>query len=216
MKRRALVLLVLLVIGTGLFLALRRQKKPAPPPAPAVGAKPVPLGKTVTQYLPGPDGKPRKWKLTKKIVPHEKLPDEVLPQPAPRATPPGPQTEAARTLNTEALDAWRNGNLEQSLDLFKQAVAADPDDPIPRSDYGRLLTLMTDYQAAYPQLKRAAELAPSDPQVWVDLLNLYERDTLLERAYYARKKVEALAGGRPLVRDEQTGFWVLQGGKVFP
>ncbi|MDP3939390.1 MAG: tetratricopeptide repeat protein [Deltaproteobacteria bacterium] len=216
MRRSLVALLIVFVAGVGAFLVTSRDEKPAVPPSPEVGAQPVPLGKSVTQYLPGAEGEAEKWTLTKKIVPREKLSDEVLPQPAPRATPPGVQTEAARTLNTQALNAWRQGELEQAVDLFEQAIEADPEDPAPRSDYGRLLTLMTDYPKAYPHLKRAAELAPNDPQVWVDLVNLYERDILLERAAYAREKAEKLAGGRPMVRDEETQLWVLEGGKVFP
>jgi hypothetical protein len=44
---------------------------------------------------------------------------------------------------------------------------------------------------------------------------LYERDNLLERAFYARQKAEELAGGRKIERDE-TGLYVLEGGKIFP
>ncbi len=152
MKRTPLLLLIVFLIGAGVFLLTSRREDPDLSAQIEIGAQPVPLGETTTQYLPGAEGKPEKWTLTKKIVPREKLPDEVLPQPAPRLTPPGVQTEAARTLNAQALNAWREGKVKNALDLFEQAIEADPEDPVPRSDYGRLLTLMTDYPKAYPHL----------------------------------------------------------------
>jgi predicted Zn-dependent protease len=101
------------------------------------------------------------------------------------------------------------------LELFAAAVEADPDDAVPRSDYGRLLLLMTAYDQALPQLERAAELTPDDPRVWVDLLTYYQKNILLERANYARQKAAALSGGRELVLDE-TGLWRLEGESIFP
>jgi len=174
--------------------------------------KPVPMGKTVTQQLPGYDGKPQTWKITKKEVPREKLPDMVLPQPKPRTAPPN---ESSRALEGEALESWKHGDIAAALKKFEAAIEADPDDPEVRTRYGRLLTLMTDYDKAYPQLERAAQLKPQDPQVWLDLQTIYEKSVLLERAGYARKKAEALAPGAKIVQDEN-GFYFLEGGKLFP
>ena len=207
MKRNALVLTLVFLAGLGLFLGLQRRMAP-------VGAKPVPMGKTVTQMLPGPDGKPEAWKITKQEVPREKLPDLVLPKPAPRTTPEDDRTESARALDAQAMEAWKHGDIQGALDKFEAAVKADPEDPEPHSDYGRLLTLMTDYKNAQTHLERAAQLRPGSPQVWLDLATFYERNTLLERAAYARQKAEQLAGGQNIVRDAN-GFWILEG-NVFP
>jgi tetratricopeptide (TPR) repeat protein len=207
MKRNALVLILVFLAGLGLYLGLQRRMAP-------VGAKPVPLGKTVTQMLPGPDGKPEAWKITKQEVPREKLPDLVLPKPAPRTTPEDDRTESARALDAQAMEAWKHGDIQGALDKFEAAVKADPEDPEPHSDYGRLLTLMTDYRNAQTHLERAAQLRPGSPQVWLDLATFYERNTLLERAAYARQKAEQLAGGQKIVRDAN-GFWILEG-NVFP
>jgi len=207
MKRNALVLTLVFLAGLGLFLGLQRRMAP-------VGAKPVPMGKTVTQMLPGPDGKPEAWKITKQEVPREKLPDLVLPKPAPRTTPEDDRTESARALDAQAMEAWKHGDIQGALDKFEAAVKADPEDPEPHSDYGRLLTLMTDYKNAQTHLERAAQLRPGSPQVWLDLATFYERNTLLERAAYARQKAEQLAGGQKIVRDAN-GFWILEG-NVFP
>jgi tetratricopeptide (TPR) repeat protein len=207
MKRAIPILILLLLTALGLFLGLHRRLAP-------VESEVVPIGKTVTQVLPGPDGKSEVWRITKKEVPHEKLPDLVLPEPAPRGTPEDERTESARALDAQALEAWKHGDLQGALDKFEAAVKADPDDPEPHSDYGRLLTRMTDYAKAGPHLDRAAQLKPSDAQVWLDLANYYERSMLLERAMYAQERAEKLAGGVPIVRDEN-GLMALQG-KTFP
>ena len=91
----------------------------------------------------------------------------------------------------------------------------DPDDPSVRTQYGRLLTLMTDYASALPQLDRAAQLRPEDAQVWLDLQTLYEKSLLLERAGHARERAQALARGAKISQDEN-GFYFLEGGSLFP
>ena len=208
MKRSGWIFAIVFVLGLAAFLLYPRGEKKLEP-------KPVPMGKTVTQMLPGPDGRPEAWKITKQEIPHGKLPDLVLPQPAPRMRPPDEKTESARALEGVALENWKHGDIPAALDKFEAAVKADPDDAEVRSQYGRLLTLMTDYKRAYPHLDRAAQLKPRDPQVWLDLLTLYEKDGLFERANYARQKVEELAPGAKYERDEN-GFYFLEGGKLFP
>lgn len=199
--------LVLAIGLAGILLHARRSQR--------IGPRPVPLGATETQILPGPDGKPEAWTLSKQAVPREALPEQVLPQPAPRQRPPDAGTDSARALAAEALESWKQGDLHQALADFEAAVAADPDDAQVRTGYGRLLTLMTDFENAYPQLARAAELAPDDPQVWLDLETLYEKSVLLERAHDARARAEKLAAGAKITRDEN-GFYFLEGQRLFP
>ena len=199
---------LLLAIGLAALLVHARESR-------RMGPRPVPLGATETQILPGPDGKPEAWTLSKHIVPREKLPEQVLPQPAPRQRPPDASTDSARALAAEALESWKHGDLHQALADFEAAVAADPDDAQVRTGYGRLLTLMTDFENAYPQLARAAELEPNDPQVWLDLETLYEKSVLLERAHDARARAEKLAAGATITRDEN-GFYFLEGERLFP
>ncbi len=122
----------------------------------------------------------------------------------------GQSKESAQALNSQALDAWRTGEIRRALELFEAAVAADPVDAVPHSNYGRLLTLMAAYEKALPHLERAAELTPDNGQVWLDLRTLYERAILLERANYVKKKAQQLAAGRKIIKDDQ-GFWVLEG-----
>ncbi len=207
MKRHTLLLILFFVAGFGLFLGL--QRRPG-----SIGPKPVAMGKTVTQLLPDAKGKPQAWKITKSEVPRDKLPDLVLPKRAPRAAPENAQTDSARVLDAQALESWKHGDIQGALDQFDAAVRADPDDPAPHSDCGRLLTLMTDYQHAMPHLEKAAQLKPDDPQVWLDLVTFYERNELLERAAYAKQKADQLAGGRKAIRDDN-GFWIFEG-TTFP
>ncbi len=208
MRRPAVALASLLVVGAGALWLTRERPIPG-------GEVPVPAGETVERTLPGVEGKPEVWTISRREVAREDLPDEVLPRPAPRDTDPGARTDSARALNARALESWKRGDVRGAVELFEAAVAADPDDWVPRSEYGRLLLLMTDYEQAWPQLERASELEPDSPRVWVDLLNFYERSLLFERAGYARERAEQLAGGRAIVRDE-TGLWRLEDDSIFP
>jgi tetratricopeptide (TPR) repeat protein len=180
------------------------------------GDVPVPMGETVQRVLTDDEGNPSVWTISKKKLAKEDLPDQVLPRRAPRDTEPGAHTDSARALTARALEAWKHGEIEETLELFAAAVEADPDDAIPRSEYGRLLLLMGVYDQALPQLERAAELTPDNPRVWVDLLTYYQRNILLERANYARQRAVELAGGRELVLDERTSLWRLEDESIFP
>jgi len=178
--------------------------------------RPVPLGQTEQRTLTDDQGEPRVWTLTKHEVARDQFDDLALPaaDPAPAVAAPE-ATERARMLDDAAVESWKRGDVAGALDKFKAALAADPNHVRTRSDYGRLLTLMLDYKEALPHLERAAELDPENPRVWVDLLSYYERNTLLERALYARQRAEQLAGGRKLERDP-SGLWVLEGDTVLP
>jgi Flp pilus assembly protein TadD len=177
---------------------------------------PLPLGKPVEmRFRDEKTGESETWKLEKKTTTREEsLGNQKLPEPDPNAAKHEP-SESARALAGLGLEAWKQSDLQQALSYFEQAVAADPDDRVPRSHYGRLLTLATDYAAARPQLERAAELAPEDPQVWLDLQSLYERTQLLDLGWAARAKAEELAGGRAITQDE-LGLYQIEGSTWLP
>jgi tetratricopeptide (TPR) repeat protein len=206
--------------GVVVWLLPHLQGRPPAPPA-AVGPsdsdlRPVPLGQTEQRTLVDEDGSARVWTLTKQEVPREQLDDMVLPAADPQPAAVSPEATAkARALDATAVESWKHGDVKGALELFEAAAQADPSHVRTRSDYGRLLTLMGAYEKALPHLQRAAELEPENPQVWVDLLSYYERNTLLERALYARQRAENLAKGRKLERDP-SGLWVLEGESLLP
>jgi tetratricopeptide (TPR) repeat protein len=199
---------LLLIVGAALFWRMRDSAIPS-------GEVPVPMGETVERVLSDTEGKAEVWEISKRKVALEDLPDQVLPRRAPRESAPGSHTDSARALDARALESWKRGDVRGALDLFESAIAADPDDWVPRSNYGRLLLLMADYEQAWTQLERASELEPDSPRVWIDLMSFYERNLLFERAGYARRRAQELAGGQAIVQDE-TGLWRLEKDSIFP
>jgi tetratricopeptide (TPR) repeat protein len=207
--RRILALgVACLLIGLMIWLALGNEPT-------AEGPAAVPMGEIVSQVLPGPDGEPEVWTLRKRegvgTTPHQ----TNLPEPSPRERPPDRSTESARTLNGLALEAWKHGDIEAALDYFDAAVERDPEDWVPRADYGRLLVMMTSYAEAGPHLERAAELNPSNPRVWLDLLSYYERTLQIGLAVEARRRAGELAGGR-VIEQDRSGLWRLEDDSIFP
>ena len=199
---------LLLIVGAVLFW---RMRDPAIP----TGEVPVPTGETVDRVLTDTEGNPEIWTISRREIALEDLPDQALPRRAPRDSAPGPHTDSARALDARALESWKHGDVRGAVELFEAAIAADPDDWVPRSDYGRLLLLMTDYEQAWTQLERASELEPDTPRVWIDLITFYERNLLFERAGYARRRAEELTRGQAIVQDE-TGLWRLENDSIFP
>jgi len=200
--------LLLLIAGAVLFWGMRD-------PAIPTGEVPIPTGGTVDRVLPDAEGNPEVWTLSKREAEREEIVAEMLPEAAPRDEPPDERTDSARALDVRALEAWKAGNLQEALDLFEAAVAADPDDWVPRSNYGRLLVMMTDYETAGPHLERAAELNPDSPRVWLDLYSYYQRSMQLERGFYAHERARELADGEPIVQD-WSGLWRLEGDSIGP
>ncbi len=213
MRRRTLavvVVLAMLALAAGVWFARPHQL-----PSVAEGEA-LPFDEPVEIHFKDSEtGETETWKLQKKQTTREQsTPAVELPEPDPAAASHIPD-ESARALDGLGLEAWKHGNIERALELLGQAIAVDPDDHVPRSHYGRLLTLMTDHARALPQLERAAALAPEDPQVWLDLQTLYERSQLLERAWEARARAEQLAAGRPIHQDEM-GFHALADSPSIP
>ncbi len=209
MRRWVLILAPLLLIAVAvLFWRMRDAEIPS-------GEVPVSTGETVERVLPDAEGKPEVWTISKREIALEDLPDQVLPRRAPRDSAPGPHTDSARALDARALESWKRGDVRGAVDLIEAAVDADPDDWVPRSDYGRLLLLMADYEQAWTHLERASELKDDSPRVWIDLISFYERNLLFERAGYARRRAEQLTDGQAIVRDE-TGLWRLENDSIFP
>ena len=177
---------------------------------PDEASRPPAEDEAVSQTIVDEEGRSQTWQVTKREVAADKRAERVLPIAAEPVEANEKLNQAALLLNDRAMRAWETGDIRGALELFRAAVADKPGVAKPYTNYGRLLTQMVVLQEALPLLERAAELAPDDPQVWLDLQTLYERGILLERAFYARKKAEELAPGWRIVRDER-GFWVLEG-----
>ncbi len=122
----------------------------------------------------------------------------------------GEQTLSGGLLNQQAMNAWHSGEIQDAMALFEQAIDAAPDDPVPHSNYGRLLTLMVAYEQALPLLERAKELRPDDAQTWLDLATIYERAQLFDESWEARAEAEQLVGANAITRDVQ-GRFIVQG-----
>jgi tetratricopeptide (TPR) repeat protein len=212
MSRRALAITLAVVLVA--LAAIVWLERPRGPQIVAEGA-PLPLDEKVEMRFQNEDGQTETWKLQKKETTREEaIAPIAMPEPDPDAAAHVP-SESARALDAQALETWKHGDIAAAVELFEQAIAADPDDRVPRSHAGRLLTAMTDYARALPHLERAAALAPDDPQVWLDLQTLYQRAQRLEAAFEARARADALLGGQRVVIDEQ-GFHQVEGTASIP
>ncbi len=213
MSRRTLAAAVVLVLAAlAAFVWLDRARGPRA----MKEGEALPLGEKVEMHFEdAKTGEPETWTLEKKQTTREEAVRPIeLPKPDPAAAEHRPN-ESARALDGLGIAEWRRGDLAKAAAQLEAAVAADPDDRVPRSHLGRLLTMMTDYERALPHLERAAALAPDDPQVWLDLQSFYERSQRIEGVEPARARAEALANGRPIGQD-WAGFWTIEGAEEIP
>lgn len=126
----------------------------------------------------------------------------------PQRSPVAPDGLSSSVLNDRAINAWHAGDILDAMTLFEQAIDADPDNPEPHTNYGRLLTLMVSYEKALPMLERARDLQPGNAQAWLDLATLYERAQRLERSWAAQAEAAKIVGMDSITRDEQGRFVV--------
>jgi tetratricopeptide (TPR) repeat protein len=181
--------------------------------------EPLEMDETVRmRWVDEESGEEEIWTVTKREATPDDwsgppLPEPVVDSEAARREP----EESARALHAMALESWKNGQIEQAMDQFESAIEVDPDDPLPRTQYGRLLVLGMSYTDARTQLERAAELSPDDPQVWLDLATLYEKSQVLDRSWEARRRAEALlTDGQQVYQEGKGGFWVVEGTAIYP
>jgi tetratricopeptide (TPR) repeat protein len=160
-------------------------------------------------------GEDELWKVTKRDTEPAEREPAPLPEPDPNAGDHRPD-ESARTLHAMGLESWKRGEIVEAMEQLAQAIEVDPDDPLPRTQYGRLLVLGMSFGDALPHLERAAELSPDDPQVWLDLASIHERTRNLNASWEARRKAEELAGDLPILQDPVSGFWIVEGTSIYP
>ncbi len=224
MNRAAIAGVIGIVMaGAGAWWLSRGE--PSPPSVaglekspPAVGLdEPLPMDETVElRWVDEETGAEDVWKVTKRETsPEDRATGPSLPEPDPDAGNHEPD-ESARTLYAMGLESWKRGEIRDAMSQLRDAIEVDPDDPLPRTQYGRLQVLAMEYNEALPHLERAAALRPDDPQVWLDLTTLYEKALILDRSWEARRRAEELVGDRPIYQDELSGFYMVEGTIIHP
>jgi tetratricopeptide (TPR) repeat protein len=205
-----LATLVIVAAGWWIWLQFLRGPRVVEP------GEPLRMGETVQmRWVDEESGEEEVWKVTKRETTSDDLAPRPLPEPDPEAANHEP-SESSRALHAMALESWKRGEIREALSQLEQSIEMDPEDPLPRTQYGRLQLLAMDFSTAMIHLERAAELAPDDPQVWLDLTTLYQKRQMLERSWEARRRADALADGREIYQDERSGFWVIEGTSIYP
>jgi tetratricopeptide (TPR) repeat protein len=216
----------LALASVGAWWLLREEPAPLPPVAEKTPArqdhvvgleKPLPMNESVElRWVDEETGEEDVWKVTKRETsPEDRAAAPALPEPDPNAGNHVPD-ESARALHAMGLESWKRGEIREAMDQLAEAIEADPDDPLPRTQYGRLQLLAMEYSEARPHLERAAALNPDDPQVWLDLATLYEKGHVMDRAWAAHRRAEELVGDGEIYQEEASGFWVVEGTEIYP
>lgn len=91
------------------------------------------------------------------------------PRPAAVVAPPAYDTEAAVRLAAEALQAQRAGRLDESIELYRRALNANPELSGIWTNLGVALMSKQDFAGAADAFKRASELSPTDSRPLVNL-----------------------------------------------
>ena len=103
----------------------------------------------------------------------------------------------AQRLFEQAAQKAKSGDFPQALDLFKQAVAANPALPVARRDLAMLHYELGDLSAAKDQLIDALRLAPDDAWSYFVLGNIFTRDQDWDSAIRFFTKALDLKPGDP-------------------
>jgi tetratricopeptide (TPR) repeat protein len=111
-----------------------------------------------------------------------------------------PDTEKiseAQRLSEQAAQKAKSGDFPQALDLFTQALAANPALPVTRRDLAMLHYELGDLSAAKDQLIDALRLAPDDAWSYVVLGNIFTREQDWDSAIRFFTKALDLKPGDP-------------------
>lgn len=90
-----------------------------------------------------------------------------------------------------AYDAYRKGEFDKAIELYKKALAATPDDAYLRSSLAQAYQKKGDVDAAITELKAATEQAGSDAILQFTLADLYKQKKMTAEAVAAYEKASA-------------------------
>jgi len=96
------------------------------------------------------------------------------------------------TLRLHGLLLHRRGRHAQAEENYRRAIAAHPDDAALLSQLGELKADMGDLDDASALLRRACELAPSDPTMWIRLGIQLDRQGQHEQALASGRRIVAI------------------------
>ncbi len=86
------------------------------------------------------------------------------------------------TVHERAIAAWQRGEAGAAVELFQEAVEADPHSPVAVNDLGAVLAQLGRTAEAIPAFRRAIELAPGYSEAYNNLANLHQMSGALEEA----------------------------------
>jgi Flp pilus assembly protein TadD len=118
----------------------------------------------------------------------EAAPAEAIPIPAAAA----PGADAATDPYSQAIEKVRAGDAEASVDLFKQAIEAKPDDWERRDLFAKVLLKLDRQGEATIQANKAAQLAPDKAAPLVTLTDIYLARGLADKAADAIARAQKL------------------------
>lgn len=194
MKQRLVLLLVLLASAAlGAWLFRPAPPRPATPVAESCGAGDQ-CGSPAA--VEGAGSSP-----TAPATP----PPTARQAPTPAAPAPEPARDA-EAMRAEAERLMAEGKVAQGIDLFRKAVLASPS-PRNCGDFGALMLKLTNFDEAIPNLRRAAEMDPGNPDRWINLANAFYLKADPGKAWAAERKAREARPGLKLRRGPD-GLWL--------
>lgn len=133
------------------------------------------------------------------------LPGAPAPPVAGAPAEPGAEAYAA------AIDSVRKGNPEASVDLFKQAIEAKPDDWQRRDLFAKVLLRLDRQGEATIQANKAVQLAPGQAGPLVTLTEIYVARGLNDKAAESIAKASELEPDNAKVLERRAALAAVQG-----
>jgi tetratricopeptide (TPR) repeat protein len=130
---------------------------------------------------------------------------------APAAPAAGAPAEPGAEVYAAAIDNVRKGNPEASVDLFKQAIEAKPDDWQRRDLFAKVLLRLDRQGEATIQANKAVQLAPDKAGPLVTLTEIYVARGLNDKAAESIAKASELEPDNAKVLERRAALAAVQG-----